>query len=203
MTPEAKKELALLFISLMEEALEQISNDPELMSGLLDRAQSVDDWLQEKLGKVNTPKAEESIQLAIETSVVRDKRTICSIIAVITTLYTTRNVVRGANVGGTLLNEFGDDVFPHIDSRELRFAKPVNPKLKTNIEYTITNSFDETLAKYDFQQYADFANVGSGQGYASWTSASYVGVYGFTKMLLNFGPQVLRAVKSILRVVDA
>lgn len=196
----AREELIILIISMMEIALNNIAKDPELMADVLDKAKSIDDWLQEKLGNINKPNTEESIQLAIETSIARDKETICSIVAVITTLYATRSVVRGANIGGTLLKEFGEDIFPHIAEHELRYAKHVNTKIKEHIQLSILNSFDETMSKYDFDKYVDFSNLGTQAGYCYWTSASYVSVHGLTKMLLNHGPRVLKSIKSLLRM---
>ncbi|MFM5568730.1 hypothetical protein ACET8I_19575 [Aeromonas veronii] len=87
---EGKIKLALLIIALMERAMKEISQNPELRGSILDGAQNIDDWLQEKLGNVSRPSTKDSVALAIETSVVRDRDTICSIIAVITTLYATK-----------------------------------------------------------------------------------------------------------------
>ncbi|WP_134694690.1 hypothetical protein [Aeromonas taiwanensis] len=196
----AKKELIILIVSIMENALNNLAKDPELMADILDKAKSIDDWLQEKLGCINKPNTEESIKLAIETSIARDKETICSIIAVITTLYATRSVVRGANIGGTLLKEFGEDVFPHIAEHELRYAKHVNPQIKEHIQLYVLDSFDETMSKYDFDKHVDFSKLGIQAGYSYWASASCVSVHGLTKILLSHGPRALKAIKSLLRM---
>lgn len=193
---EGKVELALLIITLMERAMKEISQNPELRGSILDGAQNIDDWLQEKLGKVRRPSTTESVMLAIETSVVRDHDTICSIIAVITTLYATRKVTRGAHVGGTLRKYFGEDIFPHIDERELRFAKPVNENVYNYVMKSVSESFLDVMKEYDFKKYADFSNVDS--GYGTWAAASYLGVYGLTKTLLDYGADILIVFKTLL-----
>ncbi|TVP12695.1 hypothetical protein [Shewanella sp. KCT] len=193
---EGKIQLALLIISLMERAMEEISQKPELRDSILDGAQNIDDWLQEKLGKVSRPSTAKSVTLAIDTSVVRDQDTICSIIAVITTLYATRKVTRGAHVGGTLRKHFGEDVFPHIDERELRFAKPVNEKVYNHVLESVSESFLDIMKEYDFKKYSDFSNVDS--GYRTWAATSYIGTHGLAKALLDYGPNILSILKTFL-----
>ena len=194
---EEKIGFTLLIISLMEKALEKVSQSPELRDSILDRSQNIDDWLQEKIGVVNKPSTTESITLAIDTSVVRDKDTICSIIAVITTIYATGEVTRGAHVGGTLRKFFGEDVFPHIDERELRFAKPVNEKVYGHVLKNVSETFFDVIKDYDFKKHADFSNVNS--GYGTWAGVSYVSVHGLTKALLDFGPTILKALREFLK----
>lgn len=193
---EAEIKLALLIISLMERALEEIAKNQELRSSILEGAQNIDDWLQEKRGKINRRTTVESITLAINTSVVRDKDTICSIIAVITTLYATRKVTRGAHVGGTLRKFFGENVFPHIDERELRFAKPVNEKVYEHILESVSDSFLDVMKKYDFKKYADFSNVNS--GYGTWAATSYISVHSLAKAILDFGSNILKVLKEFI-----
>ncbi|MEH8199769.1 hypothetical protein [Aeromonas allosaccharophila] len=193
---EGKVELALLIITLMERAMKEISQNPELRGSILDGAQNIDDWLQEKLGNVSRPSTKESVALAIDTSVVRDRDTICSIIAVITTLYATRKVTRGAHVGGTLRKYFGEDVFPHIDERELRFAKPVNENVYNYVLKSVNESFFDVMKEYDFKKYADFSKVDS--GYGTWAVTSCSAVHGLTKTLLNYGPDILSFLKTLL-----
>ncbi|CAJ1900589.1 hypothetical protein [Aeromonas jandaei] len=193
---EAEIKLALLIISLMERALEEIAKNQELRSSILEGAQNIDDWLQEKRGKINRRTTVESITLAINTSVVRDKDTICSIIAVITTLYATRKVTRGAHVGGTLRKSFGENVFPHIDERELRFAKPVNEKVYEHILESVSDSFLDVMKQYDFKKYADFSNVNS--GYGTWAATSYISVHGLAKAILYFGSNILKVLKEFI-----
>ncbi|WP_368163660.1 hypothetical protein [Aeromonas sp. R6-2] len=193
---DAEIKLTLLIISLMERALEEIAKNQELRSSILEGAQNIDDWLQEKRGKINRRTTVESITLAINTSVVRDKNTICSIIAVITTLYATRKITRGAHVGGTLRKFFGENVFPHIDEKELRFAKPVNEKVYEHILESVSDSFLDVMKQYDFKKYADFSNVNS--GYGTWAATSYIGVHGLAKAILDFGSGTLKTLKELI-----
>lgn len=194
-------QLAIAITNIMKLALERIAKDPKMVESLLDKAQSVDDWLQVKLNRVSQPNTIESIQLAMNTSIVRDQETICSIIAMITTLYATQNVVRGANVGGTLLENFGSDVFPHIHKRELRYAKPVDEKTYDYLVGVIHETFPEEIKKYDFKKHADFSDIGP--GCSSWATISCVSVHGLTKILLDYGPVALAAIKSFLNIKSA
>ena len=46
--------LVMIFVDMAENALSKIADNPEYREELLTATQSIDDWVQEKLGKVRT-----------------------------------------------------------------------------------------------------------------------------------------------------
>lgn len=188
--------LVMIFVDMAENALSKIADNPEYREELLTATQSIDDWVQEKLGKTNKRTLQESIQLAMDTSIVRDKETICAIIAVVSTLYATSSSLRGAVVGGTLLARFGEGVFPHINKQEIRFAKPVNEKLYSYFFKHNNSSYKTALKDFDFKKHADFSNIGV--GLSSWGAISLFNARGIMEILLNYGPRILKAIKRFL-----
>lgn len=139
-------------------ALKELAKSEEAQQYILTGAQSIDDWIQVKTGNVSNRNLEETIQLALDSTVLRDDKTIQQIISIITTLYATTNVNRGAIVGGTLLKEFGSDVFPHIDEKELRFAVPINQNLLKHVSQIVEKTYSELMTKYDLKNYATFSD---------------------------------------------
>ncbi len=47
-------QLVMIFVDMAENALSKIADNPEYREELLTATQSIDDWVQEKLGKVRT-----------------------------------------------------------------------------------------------------------------------------------------------------
>jgi len=148
----------ILIKKIAVDALRDLANNDKAQQSILLSAQTVDDFIQVKMGNVSNRSLEEAIEMALTVSVVRDDQTLQKIISVITTLYATTEINRGAIVGGTLLKEFGSTVFPHIDKKELRFAKPINKKLLNYISGTVKESFTDYKAEYNVKDFADYSN---------------------------------------------
>lgn len=185
-------------LAVVEIALEELANDKELQSQVLNGAETVADWLQVKCGKVSKRSMEESIQLAMDTSVVRDEPTICEIISTITTLYATNEIERGAIVGGTLLSKFGDEIFPHIDKRELRFSRKINLTIYEHVLISVKNSFHEKMQNYDFKEYADFSNI-NGVG-TSWVTTSAYSYQSKLQFIMNHGLTAFKFIKNLIKL---
>ncbi|WP_429102138.1 hypothetical protein [Aeromonas rivipollensis] len=58
--------LVMIFVDMAENALSKIADNPEYREELLTATQSIDDWVQEKLGKTSKRTLQESIQLAMD-----------------------------------------------------------------------------------------------------------------------------------------
>lgn len=140
-------------------ALKNLADNEDAQEYIRLGTQSIDDFIQEKIGKVSKRSPEDAIQLAINTSRERDDRTIQRIISVITVLYATHEVSRGAIVGGTLLKEFGENVYPHINKKELRFAVPINQKLLQYVSNDVEKIYKQLKSKYNINEYADYTDV--------------------------------------------
>ncbi len=190
----------MILLDIIEYSLENLSRDQDLQEKLADKGQDLADWLQVRLGEVNRPDLQESLQLALDTSVVRDEETICQIMATIATLYATEDVNRGAIVGGTLLKKFGTDTFPHVNEREIRFAKEVNPVIFNYLLLEMRESFREKIKYFDFKKYADFSDLNvSGNSWVatSLTSANNSPIY----LIANYGQKVFAVLKSYFKWV--
>jgi len=144
-------------LNLVGLALKKLASDKELQNKVLKGSQSVDDWMQEARGNVNSYSLEDAIQIALSTSQKRDKDTICRVIAIITTLYCSHEVSRSAICGGTLLKYLGEDVFPHIDEKELRFAKELNSKIIESIATQVSGGYEEYLGEYIVNDSVDYS----------------------------------------------
>lgn len=184
-----------MLLLVVEEALTYISNDPILKNKILSESINIDDWIQLKLGKVSKRSQKEAIELAIKTSVVKDKDTICRIIALITTLYATNTIERGAELGGTLLKEFGRDIFPHINNNELRFAKNINREIYQAVLMRVNNSFESYVRAFNFKA-DDFINKTSYTN--AWNATSIVGVYGISYLLITYGAKFIRNIRMFI-----
>ncbi|MBM7070668.1 hypothetical protein JQC92_01245 [Shewanella sp. 202IG2-18] len=184
-----------LLMSIAEKALLELSQNEELQEKVLLNVRGIADWIQEKLGKVNKHDLEIAIQLALYSAIKRDKETVCEILSVITALYAVDDVRRGAVTGGTLLQYFGDDVFPHIDKRELRFAVTINEKILAHISDSVASEFDKTIEQYQLKEYATFEGV-SASGYSSAVWDTSFDKY--AKSMMRHGHSVFKAVKSAI-----
>jgi len=173
-------------------ALEKLENDEELQDKVIDKFRGLADFIQEKSGNVNIHDLDTAIQLSFDTAVKRDQETICEILAVITTLYATTDVKRGAICGGTLLKHFGDDIFPHIDSRELRFACDINIKIYQNVLKTVQDNFDDKVSEFMVKDYADFSSISATSSY--WASTDIIG--NILKPVMQNGSKIFKTVKS-------
>ena len=165
---------------------------------VLNKAQNIADWIQEKCGKVSKRNLQESIQLAINSSIVRDEDTMCRIIATITTLYATQKINRGAIVGGTLLKEFGTETFPHIKERELRFAKELNNQVFEHVLKSISKSYKEKISEFNFKKNVDYSDINIAN--SSWTTVPMVSTKGFIWLLMNYGFEVVKAIKIFFKM---
>ncbi|MEX9880990.1 hypothetical protein AB7X05_05320 [Providencia rettgeri] len=135
-----------LGLKLFERIITNLANDEVLRGKFEENGKSVMDFLQVNLGKVSKRSESEEIFLAINSSNKQDKETLCEIVAVITTLFTTCKIERGAQVGGTLLAEFGDKVYPHIAERELgsmlgEWVPALNDNIKVAYLYHPSTSY--------------------------------------------------------------
>ncbi|MFM2589705.1 hypothetical protein [Vibrio sp. TBV020] len=187
--------LAEILLQLAGAALAKLEKDEELQDQVISKFQGLADLIQEKTGNVNIHDIDTAIQLSFDTAVKRDKQTICEILSVITTLYATTDVKRGAICGGTLLKFFGEDVFPHIDKRELRFAKPINQKVYQNVLATVSANFDEQVSDYLIKDYADFSKVTpNSSGYFGTTGGA---IDSLLRPVMQNGSSIFKFVKSI------
>jgi len=187
---------AIFFDSLLaiaEECLIAISNDPALKQSILGKCQNADDWLQVRLGQVNKRTLRDAIELAIATSTVRDENTMLDIIATISALYACDQVERGADVGGALLKKFGQEVFPHIDIKELRFAKSINEAAFEICLKVAKEKFPEIMSDYDFKR------LSPEEIRSSWAATSCIGIHGVGWMILNYGLDLIQAIRKIVR----
>ena len=148
----------MLLKKISVEALRTLANNEEVQYTIQSYTQKLDDFIQVKMGKVSHRSLEEAIEMAITVSAIRDDKTLQKIISLVTTLYATTEINRGAIVGGTLLKELGSNIFPHIDKKELRFAKPINKKLLNSISITVKELFISYKAKYNLKEFADYSN---------------------------------------------
>ncbi|PAX55235.1 hypothetical protein [Brunnivagina elsteri] len=188
-----------VLLDIIEYALKNLADDKNLQKKLVGTTQEIADWLQVTLGKVSKPDIQESIQLALKTSIVRDEETICQIMAAIATLYATEDINRGAIVGGTLLKKFGKDTFPHIDEREIRFAKEINPIIFNHLLASMRESFQEKMKEFDFQKYADFSDINSFSS-SSWFLTSLTSVHTNPLYILaNYGYEVFKMIRDYFR----
>jgi hypothetical protein len=188
----------IILLDILEYSLKSLSNDQDLQKELTEKSQDVADWLQVRIGKVSKPDLEESIQLALNTSVVRDEETVCQIMAAIATLHATEDVCRGAIVGGTLLKRFGHDTFPHINKREIRFAKEINPVIFSHILPEIRESFREKIKEFDFKKYADFSDLNSPG--SSWIGVSVVVGASPLYLIANYGYKVFAILRNYFKL---
>lgn len=138
-----------LGLKLFERIITNLANDEVLRSKFEENGKSIMDFLQVNFGNVSKRSEEEEIFLAINSSDKQDKETLCEIVAVITTLFITCKIERGAQVGGTLLAEFGDKVYPHIAERELRYKLAVNAGIKRKAYNMAMNDFDNIMKEND------------------------------------------------------
>lgn len=144
-----------LGLKLFERIITNLANDEVLRGKFEENGKSVMDFLQVNLGKVSKRSESEEIFLAINSSNKQDKETLCEIVAVITTLFTTCKIERGAQIGGTLLAEFGDKVYPHIAERELRYKLPVNAGIKRKAYNMAMNEFDNIMKENDISDISE------------------------------------------------
>lgn len=179
-------------LAIAEQCLIKISNDESLKQSILDKCQSADDWLQVKLGQVNKRTLRDAIELAVNTSIVRDEETICAIIATVSTLYACGQVERGADVGGTLLQKFGQETFPHIDIRELRFAKPINETIYNLCMEEAKEKFSETMKSYDFKR------LSTDEIKNTWAGTTCLGVHGTAWLAIHHGADIIKYLRKIL-----
>ncbi len=192
------QEYLKIFLDIAEYALRKLANDEELQKVVLNKAQNIADWIQIKCGKVSKRNLQESIQLAINSSIVRDEDIICRIIATITTLYATQEINRGALVGGTLLKEFGTETFPHIKERELRFAKKLNNQVFEHVLKSISKSYKEEISKFNFKKNVDYSDINIAN--SSWITTSGFSNKGFIWLLMNYGFEVVNTIKVFLKI---
>jgi hypothetical protein len=176
-------------LSLAGLALKELSQNIELQDKVIVNVQALVDWLQEKSGRVNVHALEKAVQVAFDTAIKRDRDTMCQILALITSLYATHNVSRGAICGGTLLNFFGEDIFPHIDKRELRFAKEINQNVYDHVLSTIQADFDNKIESYQISGYADFTET-------TLINSSSVAVDGFLRPVMKQGYTFFNIIKT-------
>lgn len=179
------KLLADALLGLVGVALENLEKDVELQDQVISKFRGVADFLQEVTGNVNVQDIDAAIQLSLDTVAKRDKQTMCQVISAITTLYATTEVKRGAVCGGTLLQFFGEDIFPHIDPRELRFAKHINEKVYQTVLASIEANFDEKVANYLIKDYIDYSSVQP-------NASSTVGLEGVLRPLMNNGAKIFK-----------
>lgn len=190
----------IVLLDIIECALQELAKDADLQAQLVNKSQEFADWVQVRLGRVSRPDLQESIQLALNTSVVRDEETICQIMATIATLYATEDIHRGAIVGGTLLSRFGKDTFPHIDEREIRFAKEINPIIFDHLILDIQESFREKIKDFDFKKYADFSDLKTSG--SSWVATSLTSVNSNPIYLIaNYGHKIFAVLRNYFKWV--
>lgn len=146
-------------LKVVEITLEEISKNEELQDKIIINAQNFSDWLQEKTGNINQHSIDDAIQISFNSSVKRDEETLCSILVIITALYATHDVNRGAITGGTLLKYLGKDVFPHIEEKELRFSKTIEPAILEHVTESIKSDFHNKIKSYDINKHASFEGI--------------------------------------------
>ena len=187
------KLLVEALLQLAGVALDKLEKDKELQDKVISKFRGIADLIQEKSGRVNVHDMDTAIQLSLDTAIKRDRETMCQVLSVITTLYATTDVKRGAICGGTLLKFFGEDVFPHIDQRELRFAKNINDKVYKNVLATVEANFDEKVSNYLVKDYADFSNVQPTSSYWGTTDA----IEGILRPVMKNGSKIFNFVKNV------
>ncbi len=138
-----------LGLKLFERAITNLANDEELRGKFEENGKSIMDFFQVNFGKVSKRSESEEIFLAINSAGKQDKDVLCNIVAVITTLFITCEIKRGAQIGGTLLAEFGNEIYPHIAERELRYKLPVNAGIKRKLYNLTVSNFDEIMKEND------------------------------------------------------
>ncbi|WP_283393088.1 hypothetical protein [Photobacterium phosphoreum] len=185
------KLLVEALLQLASVALDKLEKDEELQDKVISKFRGIADLIQEKSGRVNVHDMDTAIQLSLDTAIKRDKETMCQVLSVITTLYATTDVKRGAISGGTLLKFFGEDVFPHIDQRELRFAKHINDKVYKNVLATIEANFDEKVSNYLVKDYADFSNVQP--------RGTICAIEGILRPVMKNGSKIFNFIKNVNR----
>ena len=188
------KILVEALLQLASVALDKLEKDEELQDKVISKFRGIADLIQEKSGRVNIYDMDTAIQLSLDTAIKRDKETICQVLSVITTLYATTDVKRGAICGGTLLKFFGEDVFPHIDPRELRFAKHINDKVYKNVLATVEANFDEKVSNYLIKDYADFSNI---QQPTSCYWGTTDAIEGILRSMMKNGSKIFSFVKNV------
>ncbi len=177
-------------LTLVELALKKLSRDENMQKKAARGAQSVDDWIQQARGNVNTYSIEEAIQTALSTSIKRDQETICRIISVITLLYFTHEVPRGAICGGTLLKYLGTETFPHINDRQLRFAKDLSEPAIDNLTSVVMSDYDDVLGKYTVNNSVDYSVHSAG-------ITSRVAVHSLTMPLVKHGASIFSFIRRL------
>ncbi|WP_272575186.1 hypothetical protein [Providencia sp. PROV273] len=176
-----------LGLKLFERIITNLANDEVLRSKFEENGKSIMDFLQVNLGKVSKRSESEEIFLAINSSDRQDKETLCEIVAVITTLFTTCKIERGAQVGGTLLAEFGDKVYPHIAERELRYKLPVNAGIKRKAYNMAMNDFDNIMKENDISDISELREKMKGMNLSSGSLGATSSAIAIAGMSLGFG----------------
>lgn len=180
-------------LSLVDIALKQLSKNEKLQQKAMNGAQRTDDRLQQFLGNVNTYTLEEAIQTAISTAVIRDKETTSKIIAIVSILYFTNRVPRGAICAGTLLKYIGCDTFPHIDEKELRFAKELNIASIEAVTGNVMENYDEALGDYNVAESVDYSALHA-------PAASQAAIQNIANPVIKHGSTVFSIVNKIRKL---
>jgi len=109
--------------------IEKQMKNPEVQKKIVDILpipRGVKDFIKENTGLVNKHSLEVAIELALKTCTCEDKEKQQVIMAFISALYHDNQIKRAAQVGGSLLKRFGNDYFPEIKEKELRYALDVS-----------------------------------------------------------------------------
>jgi len=136
-----------LLIKLALNTLRHIMEDEELHKTAKKLKLATVDFVRENLNLVNKDNLEEAIEKALEGCLQKDAESQIKVTAFLTALYTKHDIKRAAQVGGSLLQHFGELYFPSIKERELRYALKVSPELYEYFYNKIKGDYDDNVTE--------------------------------------------------------